>query len=459
MSESRFTRSSWVVLGICIVLLGIILALNVYRFGLPTDGWVYVEGNGFTENILGLPSALQPGDLPVSLDRLPFDGTQGTRPESWQAGGTVQYTIQRDGQNMTVAVPIENWNLPTLGRNILNDWRNYLIGLLYSLIGIFVFTRQPGNPAAQVLFLLGTVRLSMTIIFMVPDTLADYLDPFALNAVVILGYYIWGLLLFPTLFLLSLIFPKAKRPYRTYPVLTVFAIYLVEPLLIVIVGGPLADLGPTIGFGMVAVYGLLTVISVIHTLIVVRDDPVARAQIRWVGFGVALVAGYQFLSNVIGFFVSTPVVPGWLNVIDTLVYLTLPITIGIAILRYRLFDIDLIIRKTLQYALLTGLLALVYFGSVILLQSLTENLFGEQSPLVIVLSTLAIAALFNPLRTRIQDFIDRRFYRKKYDAEQALAQFAVMVRDEVDIQKLTTALLKVVEENLQPEKTNLWLKK
>jgi hypothetical protein len=428
MSESRFTRSSWVVLGICIVLLGIILALNVYRFGLPTDGWVYVEGNGFTENILGLPSALQPGDLPVSLDRLPFDGTQGTRPESWQAGGTVQYTIQRDGQNMTVAVPIENWNLPTLGRNILNDWRNYLIGLLYSLIGIFVFTRQPGNPAAQVLFLLGTVRLSMTIIFMVPDTLADYLDPFALNAVVILGYYIWGLLLFPTLFLLSRIFPKAKRPYRTHPVLTVFAIY-----------------------------GLLTVISVIHTLIVVRDDPVARAQIRWVGFGVALVAGYQFLSNVIGFFVSTPVVPWWLNVIDTLVYLTLPITIGIAILRYRLFDIDLIIRKTLQYALLTGLLALVYFGSVILLQSLTENLFGEQSPLVIVLSTLAIAALFNPLRIRIQDFIDRRFYRKKYNAEQALSQFAGAARDEVDMEKLTTALLRVVEETMQPEQTSLWL--
>jgi hypothetical protein len=102
---------------------------------------------------------------------------------------------------------------------------------------------------------------------------------------------------------------------------------------------------------------------------------------------------------------------------------------------------------------------LIYFGSVVLLQSLTETFFQEQSPLVIVLSTLAIAALFNPLRTRVQDFIDRRFYRQKYDAEKALAQFAAAARDEVDIENLTTALLKVVEETMQPEEISLWLRK
>jgi len=146
------------------------------------------------------------------------------------------------------------------------------------------------------------------------------------------------------------------------------------------------------------------------------------------------------------------------GILTNLAILPFYLAIGFAITRYHLYDIDLIIRKTLQYALLTGLLLLVYFGSVILLQSLTENLFGEQSPLVIVLSTLAIAALFNPLRTRIQDFIDRRFYRKKYNAEQALAQFAATARDEVELDKLTAALLGVVAEAMQSESLTLWLK-
>ena len=134
------------------------------------------------------------------------------------------------------------------------------------------------------------------------------------------------------------------------------------------------------------------------------------------------------------------------------------ISLALAILRYRLFDINVIVRKTLQYTLLTGLLALVYFGSVVLLQSIFEAITGEQSPIVIVISTLAIAALFNPLRIRVQDFIDRRFFRKRYDAEQTLAQFAAAARDEVDMEILTTALLRVVEDAMQPEYVELRLK-
>ena len=138
--------------------------------------------------------------------------------------------------------------------------------------------------------------------------------------------------------------------------------------------------------------------------------------------------------------------------------LLIPASIGIAILRYRLFDIDLIIRKTLQYAALSALLALVYFGSVVLLQTVVGQATDAQSPLVIVVSTLLIAALFAPLRKRVQTAVDRRFYRQKYDAQQVLAQFAITARDETDMDKLTAELVRVVQETMQPEQVSVWLK-
>jgi hypothetical protein len=193
------------------------------------------------------------------------------------------------------------------------------------------------------------------------------------------------------------------------------------------------------------------------------STPTQRQQTKWILFGLIIV----FISALTWTFLFElfPLQSGSTRLslklgsgFAVLLYTILPISVVFSILRYRLWDIDILINRTLVYGLLTGVLALLYFGSVVLLQSLFGDLSGQGSQLAIVVSTLVIAALFSPLRRRIQDGIDRRFYRRKYDAEKSLAAFAVTARDEVDLDKLTEALLAVVEETMQAEHASIWLK-
>jgi hypothetical protein len=184
-----------------------------------------------------------------------------------------------------------------------------------------------------------------------------------------------------------------------------------------------------------------------------RSSPVEKQQTKWFlfafGLTLALVSILDFLGEDFAFRTE----------LDLLSLVFLPIGVGIAILRYRLWDIDLIIRRTITYAVVTGLLLAVFFGSVVLLQQAFAALTGSaQNELVTVVSTLAIAALFVPLRGRIQRWIDRRFNRNKYDAQQVLNEFSVTVRDETDLEKLTGELVNVVQETMQPKSVSMWLR-
>jgi hypothetical protein len=202
--------------------------------------------------------------------------------------------------------------------------------------------------------------------------------------------------------------------------------------------------------------GCISVASLFVRL--VRASGVERQQLKWFTYAGALTGSGIVLTYTVSEAIGS-VWLGWVGYILALVGLIgTPISMGIAILRYRLYEIDLIINRTLVYGALTAILALVYFGSVTALQSLFSLLTGQGNTLAIVASTLAIAALFNPLRRRIQGFIDHRFYRRKYDARTTLEAFGSKLTDETDLEKLCEDLGEVVDETMQPSHISLWLR-
>jgi hypothetical protein len=197
-------------------------------------------------------------------------------------------------------------------------------------------------------------------------------------------------------------------------------------------------------------------------------DRETRQQIKWLAFAASFV-GVAYLSILItGLFffpdsLSNDEAPIWIDLIFLTVLISfagIPTAIGFAVLKYRLYDIDIVINRTIVYGLLTLILALVYFGGVATIQALFRTLTGqEQQPqLAVVVSTLAIAALFGPLRRRIQNLIDRRFYRRKYDRARIMAAFGARLREEVELQTLSDDLLEVLQETVQPAHASLWLR-
>jgi hypothetical protein len=207
---------------------------------------------------------------------------------------------------------------------------------------------------------------------------------------------------------------------------------------------------------------LLTLAAALAVFIRLRRAiGVERQQIKWFAYAAVATVSAGILAYIIPRVIDTPL---WFErvgfAINAAFTPAIPIAIGIAILRYRLYDIDILINRTLVYGSLTLMLALVYFGVVTATQAVFRALSGqeEQPQLTIVVSTLVIAALFTPLRRRTQSFIDRRFYRRKYDARKTLEAFSAQLRDETDLNALSEDLVGVVRETMQPVHVSLWLR-
>lgn len=458
--RQRLNRNSWLLLSFGLALITICAAQLGYRLAQPTDGWLLTSDPGaaiFDFNMLGATSPIQPNDQLLSMVGVPYD-TLGTlsriadlRPAGWQAGETVPYTIRRESQVLSLDVPLYNWTVAAILPTLIEPF--VFVALLLLGVSGYAFLKRSQDWGARALFIF-SVSLFCTGLSSIINQTTDVLLPTILLSS-FFSFLIFGILMFPSFLMLALSFPKQKRFVSQHPNLTIFGVYAATPLLMIMTG----NLG--IGWITVIVFALLSLAAVIHSAVTTKDA-VGRAQIRWAVTGVAIGAVAFTINNLLALsYAANPV-----KVDMPRFVIELPFTIGIlapalgfaiAILRYRLFDIDVIIRKTLVYAALTATLALVFFGGVTLLQQVFGRITGtEGSPIGIVLSTLAIAALFSPLRRLIQDFIDRRFYRRKYNAEQALADFAASARNETDLEALTGKLVEVVQETMQPATITLW---
>lgn len=183
-----------------------------------------------------------------------------------------------------------------------------------------------------------------------------------------------------------------------------------------------------------------------------------RQQLKWLMYMGVVSAATYLLYLTSSYLPVSPYISVVIGAICIAgITIGVPVAIGIAMLKHRLYDIDILINRTLVYGILTGALALIYFGSIILLQILLRGMISQTNDVTIVASTLAIAALFQPLRHSIQNFIDRRFYRRKYDAIRTLTEFSATLRNEVDLNQLREQLVAVVEETMQPAYVSLWL--
>ncbi|HEX6797532.1 MAG TPA: hypothetical protein VF116_07455 [Ktedonobacterales bacterium] len=358
-----------------------------------------------------------------------------------------------------------------------NELASALILLLVALVGGFVAARQPRNPIGWLFCVSVLISQSgVAALEYAVHALAARPAPSGSAAIAVFGGWLRGLgwILLPT-FLLML-FPDGRLPSRRWRaalwvVVATLAFYSVETVFgqgldsvdyrLVGVRNPFAVIGADLDNTLQGVQILLFfAVIVLSTVAVIarfrRSHGIERQQLKWFTYAAA-VCLLIFLGVVVGAFLNLNM-PG---VAFDLAIVGMPIGAGIAILRYRLYDIDVIINRTLVYGSLTMALAAVYFASVVGLQHLAGVMAGPQAgdnPLIIVVSTLLIAALFTPLRGRIQRFIDRRFYRRKYDAAKTLAAFGTSLRGEVELNALSDHLVAVVDETMRPAYVSLWLR-
>jgi hypothetical protein len=375
--------------------------------------------------------------------------------------------------------------------NTVSDALVFLSFLAFPLVGALIASRRPHNPIGWLLLVDGILWMLLSAFesygaygvaqpgsLPFPAAIAAQNNWLWVPAVGLLGTY------------LLLLFPDGSLPSKGWrPVAWISgAVIVLLSIAGLLAPGPLQDLEgvqnpfgleghPWIELAGYAVLPLLPLCMLASAASLVlryrRSGGEVRVQIKWIAFAASFMALLYLgvmSTGILVWLLSAPQTPSdlgtrslWgalLEDVAVLSFAGVPVAIGFAVLKYRLYDIDIIINRTLVYGALTTILALIYFSGVATVQAIFRVLTGqeEQPQLAIVVSTLVIAALFNPLRRRIQAFVDRRFYRTKYDTRKTLEIFSTKLRDETDLDALNDDLVDVVKETMQPAHVSLWLR-
>lgn len=345
-----------------------------------------------------------------------------------------------------------------------------LMAAPYLVLGTIIVIRAPENRIGR--FLVG-----MGVLFVLAGTANEYglhgliYRPGSLAGAIYAAWYLqWAwVVMFGTTMFVFLLFPNgrfASHRWRRFSFFAVASIVLGVTAL-ALTAGPLDSfttkpvfqnplgleiLKPELTYGWALLPWLICLATSAASLFIRfrRSTGIERQQLKWLAMGAVFTA--------IAFFSAGTYGPPWLGeVLTTIGVILLPTTIGISILRYRLYDIDVFINRAIVYAVLTLALAAAYVGLVFAFQELLAP-FTAESDLAIAASTLGVAALFRPVRSRVQDFIDRRFYRRKFDAERTAAEFSASLRDEVDLGAVTRQLTDAVRETMEPRHVSLWMR-
>jgi hypothetical protein len=375
-------------------------------------------------------------------------------PSNWRAdlgvGGLV-------GGVLFLAFPLVGALIASRRPKNAVGWLCLAVGLLWALSGVFDYYSYYGAATP------GSVPF--------PVVMAGISDWIWVPAVGLLGTYV------------LLLFPDGRLPSRKWRPLAWLsgAVILLLSFGVMLAPGPLDNLGGVrnpfgiegadwLTAGAYALLPLLPLCMLASALSLVlryrHSGGEERQQIKWIAFAASVVVVVYAIAMIASFVFpeeswTTAGSVWWLNLLTYAVlssFTLVPIAVGIAVLKYRLYEIDIIINRALVYGSLTAMLVALYLGGVVLLQRLFVLLTGERSTLAVVASTLLIAALFTPLRRRIQRFIDRSFYRRKYDAAKTLERFSMKLRDETDLEALSDDLVGVVRETMQPAHVSLWLR-